>query len=229
MPYRSANRRTVSPSSLVSLSSRPAAGSSRSRTEGADGIRCDPHEPAPAVRKLVRPAVEVVHEPELAGAGQRGRRQHRSRRPHQSRSPTGRGVLTGTRVQVLGDRDLFEELERLERSSHTGACPPGRTPRPSRHRRAVEEHPTRGRLREAGQRVDDRRLPGAVRPDQAHHLRGATRKLTPSTATTAPNRTVRSSISRVAGATALGAMSTSSSAVGCAGAAGGACRCPVPR
>ena len=47
-------------------------------------------------------------------------------------------------------------------------------------------------------------LPAPFGPISPTTSRGATRKLTPSTATTAPKRTVRSSISSVAGATALG-------------------------
>ena len=44
---------------------------------------CDPDEPASTVGQLAREAVEIVLEPELAGAAHGGRREDRSRRPDQ--------------------------------------------------------------------------------------------------------------------------------------------------
>ena len=89
----------------------------------------DPDETPPAVGKLAR-------------AGGRGRarartrgalltavgRERRSGRPDQVAEAGEARADSGAGVEVLGDRDLLEELERLERTPHAGARAPSRAP-----------------------------------------------------------------------------------------------------
>ena len=104
----------------------------------------DPDETASTVGQLAREAVEVVLEPELADAAHRGRRERVRPGQNRSREPGERRVLSGAGVQVLGDRDLLEQLERLERAAdaRTERAVPGSSERPTIGV-AVEEHPTR--------------------------------------------------------------------------------------
>ena len=127
-----------------------------------------------------------------------------------SRSPEKRRALGGAGVQVLGDGDVLEQLERLEGAADPGAraCARGSTtvrpsPMPSSSTR-----PSLGFVKPvtASMRVV---LPAPLGPMSPTTWRGSTRKLTPSTAVTAPNRTVRSWTSSVAGCTESTAASTS--------------------
>ena len=137
-------------------------------------------------------------------AAHRGGRQGWPGRPDQVAQAGEARAHAGTGVQVLRDRDLLEELERLERTPHARA----RT-RAGLHDRPVIGVPLR-RIRPAVGLVKPVRastivvFPAPFGPIRPTTSPGATWKLTPSTATTAPKRTVRSSISSVAGVTSLG-------------------------
>ena len=109
------------------------------------------------------------------------------------------GVAGG--AEVVEDGQVLEQLERLERPADPGPRPLAWSTMPQQvgGRRAATGPDALG---EAGDGVDHRGLAGAVRPDQADApRRAATVKLTLSTATTPPNRTVRSRTSSTFGAT----------------------------
>ena len=86
--------------------------------------RGDSDESPSPVGKLGGDAIEVVLEPELAGAADGRRRQDGSRGPDQVAQSAEPRALVGTGAQVFGDRELFEELEGLERAPHPGAGAP---------------------------------------------------------------------------------------------------------
>ncbi len=69
--------------------------------------------------------------------------------------------------EVLGDREVVEELERLPRAPEAGARPP--VGRQRFDRLAVEHDPAR-RRDESRDAVDGRRLACPVRPDDADEL-----------------------------------------------------------
>jgi hypothetical protein len=74
----------------------------------------------------------------------------------------------GGDLDVLADAQACERAAVLERAREPGAAAPVRTPR--RHVLAGELDRPRGREVEAGEDVDERRLPCPVRPDQADDL-----------------------------------------------------------
>jgi hypothetical protein len=90
-------------------------------------------------------------------------------RPHEVAHAVPRRPVVRRGQQVLGDGDVLEELQRLERPAQPG-------PRPSVGRPAVDALPVQGDAaggtREPGDRVDHRRLAGPVRTDQADDLTG---------------------------------------------------------
>src|SRR5439155_5137917 len=74
----------------------------------------------------------------------------------------------GAGSDVVLNRDIVEQLERLERATQTGTGPPAGTPR--LHRDVVQADRSGGRLDEAGHSVDDGGLARPVGSDQTHHL-----------------------------------------------------------
>ena len=202
MPDRSAKRRTRSPSSLGLVVVEPGGGFVEQQHR-----RCR-RDRAVRSRRAVADRTESsagrrsrsCFEPELAGAAHRGRRQGRSGRPDQvaeAGEPRAR-----SRPRRAGSRR--PRSPRRARATGTNAARPRAPAGPG-----PQDRPAIG--------VSLRRMRpplGLVKPVMASTMvvfpapfgpispttsRGDTRKLTPSTATTAPNRTVRSSISRVAG------------------------------
>ena len=72
------------------------------------------------------------------------------------------------RLHVLKDREVVEELERLERAHQPGTGPVLGAPRADVV--LAQEDPTPARTDEAGDGVNGRRLARPVRPDEAEHL-----------------------------------------------------------
>src|SRR5713101_1471773 len=100
----SASLRMRSTSSPVSTASRPAAGSSSIKTEGA----------AATAREAVHRAVQRLRQLELPHGRHRGRRQRVATRPEHIGQPGRSGGLVGTSVDVLSDGEVLEQLQRLE-------------------------------------------------------------------------------------------------------------------
>ena len=98
-----------------------------------------------------------------------------------------RVAAIGRRAQVLVDGHALEQLEALERTAEAGTRRGGAATTCSR--RAVELH-TSARVDESRDRVDQRGLARAVRPDEPDHLaRGAASPTRRRRAWTPPNRT----------------------------------------
>ena len=166
----SARRRMSRARSPLSCSSRPAAGSSSSTTDGTRRDRpCDADQPAPAVRELVGGVVEVGLELELPHRGHGGGCQVVVARPEEVGHPRHRRrdeVAAG--ADVLLDADVLEQLERLERAPEPEAralrrVQPVDAAAVERDRSTTDRHEPR-------HRVDERRLARAVRSDQPDHL-----------------------------------------------------------
>ena len=171
MPHSCASRRMSRPSSAVSLvargrrpARRGAAPTARPRSRG------DRDQPAPAVRQLLGPPVEIGLEPELP---------HRRGRQRRERSAPGPDEVAevGPAVDAAPRRPAGSPAPSCSRRARaTGSC--GAIPAAARRRAdqpstcdAVEQDLPR-RAHEAGDGVDERGLPRAVRPDQADHLAG---------------------------------------------------------
>ena len=129
---------------------------------------CDPDELPLGLRQLGRHRLASVRKPEeakrvvdLIGCSFGPRDDLPERTPH-------RRVVRGDR-DVLAHRQVVEQLDRLP-----GAREPKSGPRVRTHARQVATVEGNGApvVDEARDRIDERRLPGPVRPDQSHELPG---------------------------------------------------------
>ena len=88
--------------------------------------------------------------------------------PHEIAHVVHEGSVVFGDEEVVSYGQLFEELDALPRAGDAGARPSFGTP--GRHIGSVEQHPTALLTGEAGDDVEQRRLPGAVRADETDHL-----------------------------------------------------------
>ena len=187
----------------LSVSSSPAAGSSSMMTDGPDATARDADQAAASVRQLVGGLVEVRLELELVDRRDRGRRQLVAAGPEQIGQPRhGRGGV-GAGADVLLDADVVEQLERLERATQSAAGSLRR--RPSRDRTVVDGSSAPAPATKPVTASMIVVLPAPFGPMSPTTSPGCTSKLTSSTATTPPKRTVRSATVSVAGGTGSGA------------------------
>ena len=126
--------------------------------------------------QLTRDRVGVAVETELGEhrrcslLGGRPRLDRRREREQVGEQPAAAGVRFRRHHQVLFDRERAEQLEPLERTPHPQAGPI--VGRPPRHVLPEEPHGTPHRVDGAGNGVEQRRLPGPVRADQADDAAG---------------------------------------------------------
>ena len=161
-PWSSRTERTTAAKSGTSASGRPAAGSSISTKRGS--ARARGRRRAGARRRAASAAagiVGVAAEPEqpeqLVGArAARARPGADAERRH---------------LDVLAHRQVAERVAVLERARETVPGPPVR--RPARDVAVAERDPALVRPVEPAEHVDERRLAGAVRADQADDLAAA--------------------------------------------------------
>ena len=139
----------------------------RLRGDGAG----DGDEAPASVGQLRRLAVQVGGELELTHGGDRGWWQGRRAGPDEVGHHRGRSPLVAGGPEVLEDGQVLEELQALERPRQAEAHPPVGGQRA--HGAPVEEHLAGRRPHEGGHGVDERRLAGAVRPDEPDDLAGA--------------------------------------------------------
>ena len=107
--------------------------------------------------------MQVAVELELDDRPHDLRRERRVRRRYQIAQVRPHVLRVRGNADVLEHRRIFEQLERLERTSNADAGTFGR--RHTRDVLAVQRHPTFRRC-EAAHGVNQRRLAGAVRADQ---------------------------------------------------------------
>src|SRR5215211_4159705 len=169
MPHSVASRWMSSPSSVVSRSSSPAAGSSSNR-RGLGGHRpSDTHQPPASVRQLGRTPVEVGFEIELMDGGHGGGGHLRPPRMDEIGEAGGEVAPLGGGLDVLQHGHVVEQLQRLERPAKAGSgsalWPPPADVVP------VEQNASRG-LVEARDGVDGRGLAGPVGANETDDLAG---------------------------------------------------------
>ncbi len=155
-------------SSSASDSLRPAAGSSRSRNEGR----------VASALAIAEPPCLVMGQPAGGEAGpmlELDSREQLGR--NRASAPPGSGNRECGDFHVLEAREARKEPDVLERADEPRAGDP--CLRPGRDVAAVE-HDDAGRdALETREGVDERRLAGAVRPDQAEDLPVAKRQIDP--------------------------------------------------
>ena len=129
----------------------------------------DADEPPASVRELRRLAVEVLLEAELAHRGHRGAGERGVVGPDEIGRVGERVASVGRGAEVVTHRHVLEQLERLERARRRRPAPGGAAT--NDRWAAPPASPVRpAGLREPGDHVDERRLPGPVRADQPEHL-----------------------------------------------------------
>ena len=177
----------------LSVSSRPAAGSSSMMTDGPEATaRAMPTRRRRPYGSSSGAGARCGSSANSWIARDRGRRQACVPGPDEVGEPRhGRGGV-GAGADVVLDADVLEQLERLERAAQAATRPACVGDQPLIGASSSVNCACRG-PHEAGDRVDDRGLAGAVGADEPDDLaRAAPSKLTSSTAVTPPKRTVRS-------------------------------------
>jgi hypothetical protein len=154
----------------VSPSASPAAGSSSISTRGFVASARDLDQPAIDVRQLAGCAVDG---PAIADEREQ-RRRERARRSvvaaHERAMQSAERAAPLRDQHVLEHREPGEELRRLERARDAGARDKMR--HAVRKRLFTEAHRAAVGSVEAADEIEQRRLAGAVRPDDARHFTG---------------------------------------------------------